>query len=76
MHLHNNECEKKVEDFASDDVVVDPGDPLRARDLLQILYPDSDRTERVVQPPERTALFRWGQAAEQDENRHSPLGRL
>lgn len=57
MHLHNNECEKKVEDFASDDVVIDPGGPLRAGDLLQILYPDSDCAEGVVLPPEWTALF-------------------
>lgn len=57
VHLHNNECEKKVEDFASDDVVIDPDGPLRAGDLLQILYPGSDCAEGVVLPPERTALF-------------------
>lgn len=57
MHLHNNECEKKVEDFASDDVMIDPDGPLRAGDLLQIVYPDPDCAEGVVQPPERTALF-------------------
>lgn len=57
MHLHNNECEKKVEDFASDDVVIDPDGPLGAGDLLQILYPGPDCAEGVVQPPERTALF-------------------
>lgn len=56
-HLHNDESEEKVEDLASDDVVVDPDDPIRAGALLEVVDPDSDRTEGVVQPPERTALF-------------------
>lgn len=56
-HLHNNESEEKIEDLASDDVAVDPDDPMRAGALLEVVYPDSDRTEGVVQPPEGTALF-------------------
>lgn len=54
-HLHNNESEEKVEDLASDDVAVDPDDPLRAGDVLEVVYPDSDRAEGVGQAPERPA---------------------
>lgn len=57
VSLHDNESEKKVENFASDDVVVDPDRPLRAGDVLQTLDPDPDRTEGVGQPPEGTAQF-------------------
>lgn len=63
-HLHYNESEEKVEDLAPDDVAVDPDDPIRAGALLEVVYPYSDRTEGVGQPPEWTALLRRGQAGQ------------
>lgn len=56
LDLHNDECEKEVEDFTSNDMVVDPGSPLRTGNFLNIFYPDSNHTEGVIQPPEWTAL--------------------
>lgn len=67
MHLHNNECDKKVEDFTSDDILVDPDSPLRTRDLLQIIHPMYNHTEGIVEPPKRTTLLRGSQATEEDK---------
>lgn len=71
-HLHYNESEEKVEDLAPDDVAVDPDDPIRAGALLEVVYPYSDRTEGVGQPPEWTTLLRRGQAG-QKKNRTGPM---
>lgn len=57
MHLQDDECDEEVEDFTPDDILVDPDDPLRTRDLLQVVHPDSDHTEGVVESPERTTLL-------------------
>lgn len=57
MNSHDDERDKKVEDVTSDDIFEDPDDPLRTRDLLQTIYPDSDHTEGIVECPKRTALL-------------------
>lgn len=67
MNLQNNECDKKEEDFTSDDMMEDPDSPLRTGDVFQIIYPMSNHTEGVVEPPKRTTLFRGSQATEQDK---------
>lgn len=67
MHLQDDECDKEVEDFTSDDILVDPDGPVRTRDLLQIIYPLSNHTEGVVESSKRTTLLRGGQATGQDK---------
>lgn len=66
MHLQYDECDKEVEDFTSDDILVDPDHPLRTRDLFQIIYPDSNYTEGTVESPKRTTPLGGSQASEQD----------
>lgn len=67
MHLQDDECNEKVEDFAPDDMLEDPDDPLRSRDVSQTIYPDVDHTEGVVEHPERSTVLWRTQAAEQDK---------
>lgn len=66
MLLHDDECDKKVEDFTSDDILVDPDGPLRTRDILQIPYPNSNHAEGSVETPKRTTLLWGSQPTEQD----------
>lgn len=67
MHSHNEECDEKVEDFTSDDVLVNPDDPLRTGDHLQVLDPAVNHTEGVVESPKRAALHGGGEATERDQ---------
>lgn len=67
LHSHNEECDEKVEDFTSDDVLVDPDDPLRTGDLLQVLDPAVNHAEGVVESPKRATLLRGGEATERDQ---------
>lgn len=64
MYLQDDECDKKVEDFTSDNILVDPDDPVRT--LLQLIYPQTNHTEGIVESPERPTLLWGSQAAEQE----------
>lgn len=66
MHLQDDERDQKIEDFTPDDVFIDPDDPLGPRDLLQVVNPESNHTEGVVEAPKRTTLLWWSQTREQD----------
>lgn len=74
VHLHDNECDKKVKDFTSDDILKDPDNPLRTRDRLQLVYPDFNHTEGIVETPKRTTLLWGSQATEQDKMDKTKLG--
>ena len=69
MHLQDDECDEKIEDFTPDDILVDPDRPLRTGDFLQIIYPDANHAEGVVESPKRTTLLRGSQTAEQDQTK-------
>lgn len=66
MHLQYDECDKEVEDFTSDDMLVDPDSPVRNIDFLQIIHPDSNHTEGTVKSSERTTLLGGSQSTERD----------
>lgn len=67
MYLQDDDCDKKIEDFTPDDILVDPNNPLRTGDLLQIIYPDSNHTEGIVESPKRTTLLWGSQSTDQDK---------
>lgn len=62
MHLQDDECDNKIKYFTPDDVVVNPDDPLRTGKILQVVYPDSNYTEGIVESPKRTTVL-WGSQA-------------
>lgn len=66
MDLQYDECDKEIEDFTSDDILVDPDHPVGMRDLLQIIHPDSNHTEGTVESTKRTTPLRGSQTTEQD----------
>lgn len=52
-------------------MLVDPDGPLWTRDLLQLIYPDSNHTEGIVETSKRTTML-WGSQAT-DQNKIQPV---